>query len=243
MAALFDLHALVALQNGWTRFSGLHAPPPDGPIYGLANFKRHFPMVEDDVVESWFKELVEDSKVTFRSFASPGHDDFPLVVLQLASESSSVDILGNAARVWEDGAPSQYVDAMVVKQELNITIFTKAHEITRALFVVCRAILLRYVPMFLEAGYLDIKYLDAAELGPEEALIAEDLGVFVRRMRWTASSQVEAFPIEDGVVIPAKPWWVLASDISTSTNPNPPPDRTLDSVDGIPGGVVAYKEE
>ena len=96
--------------------------------------------------------------------------------------------------------------------------------------------------MFLEAGYLDVKYLDAAELSAEEALVAEDMGVFVRRMRWRATSQIEAFPIEDGTVVESKKWWIQASDILTSNNATPPPDRVVDSIDGTPGGVVPFSE-
>ena len=234
MAGIFDIHALIALQNGWRKFSGESSTDE----HGKRNFRRVFPMVEDHVVDSWWEGLTQDSKVTFRSYASPGHDDFPLVVLQLMSESSETDILGNAARPWEDGLPSQYVDALVVNQEMEVTIMTKSHELTRALFTAIRAILMRYTNTFLEAGYLDVKFLNSEELAPEERLIAEDAGVYVRKQRWRALAQVEAFPIEDGSVVPSKPWYVLQSDILTKNNPTPPPERALDKVDGQPGGVV-----
>ncbi len=240
MPGLFDLHALIALQNGWERFSGQASVPADQDTHGLANFTRHFPMVEASVVTSWFNGLAKDSNVTFRSFASPGHDDFPLVVLQLASEQSHTDLIKKAAREWEDGVPSQYVDVVVVSQEVEITIMTKAHELTRALFEVCRAILLRYTPQFLGAGYVDVKYLNSQELAPEERLISEDAGVYVRKMRWRAISHAEAFPIESSVLmgsVDRKPWWVLHSDTETINNPTPPPDRAV-STSGTPGGVV-----
>ena len=309
MAGLFDLHALISLQNGWRRFIGSTAtavtgtdtiadgqssasvvfvnPLPhadwtvkslvgDGglgalsttghsktgftinsatpaaggngavswgidPVYGLANFRRLFPMVETDAIDSWYAGLVVDSEVTFRSFASPGHDDFPLVIVQLAGESPHTEILGNAARPWEDGTPDQYVDGLIVSQEITITAMTKTQELTRALFTAIRAILLRYTPMFIEAGYVGVKYQGAQELAPEELLIAEDAGVYVRRMTWRALSQIEAFPIEDGSVGVGKPWFVLVDDIVTSINPTPPPDRVVD-VDGVPGGVVGYSD-
>jgi hypothetical protein len=308
MAGIFDIHALIALQNGWQRFTGagpdiegvetiqdnadsasvvFQHPLPHSewtvnvlgdpglgalttvthaktgftiqsantaeahngdvswevsPRYYLSNFRRVFPMVESDVVDSWFDGLVKDASVTFRSYASPGHDDFPLVILQLMSEQSDTDILGNAARNWEDGHPDQYVDSMVVNQEMEVTIMTKSHELTRALFVVVRAILMRYTNTFLKAGYLDVKFLNSAELAPEERLVAEDAGVYVRKQRWRALAQVEAFPITDGQVDVSKPWWIQQSDINTSTNPTPPPDRVLDPVDGLPGGVVPLDE-
>jgi len=236
MAAIFDLHVLIALQNGWRRFSGRASPSVDQDTHGMLNFTRHFPLVETPVVQSWFDGLVKDKNVTFRSYASPGHDDFPLVVVQLAGENRHTDMLGNAARAWEDGVSSQYVDAMTVTQEVEITIMTQAHELSRALFVCTRAILLRYTNMFLKAGYLDVSYINAQELEPEEKLIAEDAGVYVRKMRWRAMSQVEAFPIEDGLTIPGKKWWVLREDIKTTENESPPPDRVINS-GGVAGGV------
>lgn len=237
MAGIFDIHALIALQNGWRRFSGSESTEADG----RTNFRRIFPMVEPTVVDSWFDGLVRDAEVTFRSYASPGHDDFPLVVLQLMSEQAYTDVIGDAARVWEGGNPGQYIQGLMVSQEMEITVMTQSHELTRALFAVVRAILMRYTRTFVEAGYLDVKFLNSQELAPEERLIAEDAGVFVRKMRWRALSQVEAFPIEDGSVEQGKPWWVQASDIPTITNPNPPPARSLD-VDGTAGGVVTFDD-
>lgn len=238
MSSIFDIHALIALQNGWRRFSGQESTEADG----RENFRRVFPMVEDAVVDSWFDGLVIDSNVRFRSYASPGSDDFPLVVLQLMSEQSHTDVLGNAGRQWSDGTADQYVDVIVVNQEMELTIMTQAHELTRALFTIVRAILMRYTKTFLQAGYLDVKFLSSQELAPEERLIAEDAGVFVRKQRWRALAQIEAFPISDGSGPSiGKPWWVQASDILTSVNPSPPPDRVLDP-GGVPGGVVQYDD-
>jgi hypothetical protein len=309
MSGLFDIHALIALQNGWSKFVGSTADPlagtgviADGESsvevtfpalphaewviaslvgdpalgvlsvtgkqttgfvigsttpaaggngsvswtldvrYGLTNFRRIFPMVETAVVDSWFEGLVADSSVTFRSYASPGNDDFPLVILQLMSEQADTEMIGSAAREWEDGDPSQYVDALVVNQEIEVTIMTKSHELTRALFVAVRAILMRYTNTFLSAGYLDIKFLHSAELAPEERLIAEDAGVFVRKQRWRALAQVEAFPIEDAPSALGKPWWIQQSDIISSTNPTPPPARMVDLSSGSSGGVVILDE-
>ena len=243
MAGIFDIHALIALQNGWKRFSGRASDLVDQDAHGLLNFQRHFPMVEDAVVSSWFDALVKEDTVTFRSYASPGHDDFPLVVLQLMSEQSHTDVLGNAARPFEGDVPfkDRYVDSIVVNQEIELTIMTKAHELTRALFVVIKAILMRYTPMFLDAGYLDVKYLSSQELAPEERLVAEDAGIFMRKMRWRALAQFEAFPIQDSTPLTGKTWFVQSQDILTSNNPTPPPSRVLDTA-GVAGGVSTYDD-
>jgi len=244
-AALGALSVTDATKQGFTINSTNPAAAGNGLVswgvdfkWGRANFDRVFPMVEPSVIDSWYTGLVNESSVTFRSFASPGHDDFPLVILQLMSEQSDTDILGNAARPWEEGTPGQYVDAMVVNQEMEVTIMTKSHELTRALFVIVRAILMRYTPTFLKAGYLDVKYLNSQELAPEERLIAEDAGVYVRKMRWRALAQVEAFPITEAPLETGKPWWVLHADIKSKTNPTPPPARALDNLAGTAGGVV-----
>jgi len=236
VAGLFDLHVLAAVQNGWRHMIGATSTTANGQI----NFRRCFPFVEDAVVDTWYQALVVDSDVKFRSHASPGHDQFPLVVVQLQSETPHTHFLGDAQYEFIEGSPpehkGQYVTGFVVSQEIDLFCATGTHELTRALFTVLRSLMIRLTPQFLEAGYLSVEYLSAMELAAEERFAAEDAGVFLRSMRWRALAQIEAHPLEDGTTPVGLPWFVLSSDLVTSLNLSPPPDRVLDP-EGTPGGV------
>lgn len=215
MPALFDLHVQFALQNAWLRMTGASSTADNG----RTNFRRCFPLVEDSVVDGWFAALTSTTKpVRFRSYASPGQDDYPLVVVKLESETPQQSLLGHAQRPFLEGLPAVHkgrdILGMMVSQEVDVYCGTTSHELTRALYTVTRSMMHRLVPTFLSAGYLDVSFVNAAELMPDERLISEEAGVFVRHMRWRAMSQIEAYPIEDGDT-PADPdpWYVNVADI------------------------------
>lgn len=242
MAALFDLHVLAALQNGWQHMTGATSTTANGQT----NFRRCFPFVEDAVVDEWFDGLVVDNTVAFRSYASPGADQFPVCVVQLQAERQhGQGFLGDAQFELLEGSPSKhkgrYITGMVVEQEVDLVVATSSHELTRAMFTVIRSLMVRLIPQFLSAGYLSVDYLSSMELAPEDRLAAEDAGVFTRHMRWRALAQIEAYPIEDGTVQTGKPWYVLSSDIVSSVNPSPPPARIANAA-GTPGGVTLMED-
>jgi hypothetical protein len=210
MAALFDLHIQFALQNAWLRMTGAATTADDGKV----NFRRCFPLVEDAVVDEWFTALTA-KPVKVRGHASPGQDDWPLVVVKLEAETPQNEFLGSAQRPFLEGGVYKGRDVLgnIVAQEVDIYCGTTSHELTRALYVVVRALLHRLVPTLLGAGYLDVKFVSAQELMPDERLISEDAGVFVRHMRWRAISQIEAYPIEEGAVDAPDSWYINVSDI------------------------------
>lgn len=212
MPALFDLHVQFALQNAWLRMTGASSTTSNG----RANFRRCFPLVEDAVVDGWYDELTSTTKpVRFRSYASPGQDDYPLVIVKLESELPQAEFLGDAQYEYLEGGVYKGRDLLgnVVTQEVDIYCGTTSHELTRALYTVIRSLMHRLVKTFLGAGYIDVRFMSAQELMPDERLIAEDAGVFVRHMRWRAMAQIEAHPIEEGPVPDPDTWYINLADI------------------------------
>jgi len=127
--------------------------------------------------------------------------------------------LGGVARLADDG---RQVYAFIVDQTVRVGIYSRSAELTRAMYVVLRAAMEIAIPALLELGYLNVFFASAEDLTPEEALIAEEMGIYVRRQSWSAQSQVEA--IEPASAIPSpKTWTIQVEDIE---------------VDGTPGGVV-----
>ncbi len=217
MAALFDLHMLIALNNGWLRMTGATSTTDKGKT----NFRNCFPMVETAVVDSWFTELTSATKpVRFRSFGSPGQDGFPLVIVKLESETPHTEVLGDVLTPFLEGTPvkarGRYLLGNVVAQEVDVYVATQSHELTRALYTCVRALIHRIVPTLLEAGYVDVRFLSAAEILPDEQLLSEDAGIFTRHMRWKALATIEAYPLEDGtaVVDSGTAWYVNIEDLT-----------------------------
>ena len=83
--------------------------------------------------------------------------------------------------------------------------------------VTSRAIMQGSIPALISAGYINFQYDAAEELAPQEELVAEEMGIFIRRATWTATSQLES-PTLSVDEIPKKEWFVQASDIVTEPN-------------------------
>ncbi len=209
MAALFDLHCLIALQNSWLRMTGATSTVANGKT----NFRRCFPMIEDAAVDSWFDGL---QNVKFRSFGSPGADGFPIVIVKLESESPTTEFLGDALYSFvEDGKDKGHVvSGNIVAQEIDVYVATTSHELTRALYTCIRSLMHQLVPTFLAAGYVNVQFQSAQELMPDEQMISEEAGVFVRHSRWRAIAKIESYPLEDGTANAATPWQINLSDIT-----------------------------
>jgi len=255
--AVADLHVLIALQNGW----GPYAEPTNGPTH----FARLFPAVQPELVGEWWTDLMVTNPVSFRANAAPGSDGLPVIIVQMMGERVVEEALGHFGRKWTEVDKRLDVDSFIVETDVQVGMFAKSAEIARAMFVLTRAILLRFSKEFIKTGYLSFEYVSAQELAPEEELAAQELGVYVRRQTFKARSQIEAFPVD--LVVSEKPWWLqvrgpepggLASTLDpfkTTLNPTgqPPPVDTsvtdpntglvipsqrVEDVDGDAGTVV-----
>ena len=200
MAGLLDLHTLMSLQNGWDVYK-------NSEVY----FKELFVGVQDSLLTEWHASLSAHSP-EFRAHAAPGAEHFPLVVVKLEGEQLVQEPLGGVGYEGDDG---RLREEMLVRQTVLLVVLSKNPELTRALHVVCRAVMQLARNSFLKAGYLDLSYEGAEELEPDEELVAEDMGMFVRKQRWSSQSIVTIPHIE----VPAtKNWFVLRSDLNQNGN-------------------------
>jgi hypothetical protein len=130
------------------------------------------------------------------------------------------DLLGDVMSPFHEGSPSQargrYLLGNVVAQEIDVYVATQSHELTRALYTCVRSLVHRIVPTLLQAGYVDVRFVSAQEIMPDEQLLSEDAGIFTRHMRWRALATIAAHPLEDGtsVVDTGKPWYVNIEDLT-----------------------------
>lgn len=214
MAGIFDLHLLHGLQGAWPDYRD-----------NFGYFKELFYGVQESLLQSWWTQLKE-KEPSFRASFAPGAENFPLVVVQLESEREAErPPLGQFAYRRDDG---RSVQQLIVRQIVTSTIMTNHPELTRALHVVCRAIVSRLGPTFMKQ-YIDVKYDSAEDLAPDEQLVAEDLGVYVRRQRFEAISEVDV----PEITTPGHTFWqVLFEDIKNENAVDPAAGA------GVPGRVV-----
>lgn len=177
MAGLFDLHLLQGIQAGTKEY-----------LDSSTHFKELFKGVGDGLLTTWFNELQTPRPVIKASF-TPGKDNFPVIAIQLEEESTDTQsyALGRYSHTLAD---NREVEKILLSQQVSVTILSKHPEITRCLHVVCRAAATRLNKKFLEF-YDDVKYQDAADLSPDTNLLAEELGIYVRRQRYMALSYVD----------------------------------------------------
>lgn len=174
MAGLFDLHLLQGMQSGVNEY-----------LSSDSAFKDLFEGVSNSLLDTWFLDL-QSNKPAIKAAFSPGADDFPVIAIQLEAESRDAPShpLGRFSYALSDG---REVEKILLTQRVSVTILSKHPEITRCLHVICRATATRLNKKFLEY-YDDVKYLDAADLAPDTNLLAEELGIYVRRQRYEALS-------------------------------------------------------
>lgn len=185
MAGLFDLHLLQGMQSGVKEY-----------LDSSFSFKELFKGVGDDLLTTWFNSL-QTPRPAIKAAFSPGSDDFPVIAVQLEEESTDNPShpLGRYSHMLPD---NREVEKILISQRVSVTILSKHPEITRCLHVVCRAVGTRLNRQFLDF-YDDVKYQDAADLSPDSNLMAEELGIYVRRQRYLALSYVDvpemSFPL------------------------------------------------
>lgn len=188
MAGLFDLHLLQGMQSGVSQYLGSEA-----------NFKELFKGVSANLLGTWFSTL-NAHKPTIKASFSPGADDFPVIAIQLESENTSNP--GHPLGMFTHTvATNREVETILLTQRVSVTILSRHPEITRCLHIVCRAAATRMNKAFLEY-YDDVKYLDAADLAPDDNLLAEELGIYVRRQRYEALSFAEVPELSEPNILP-----------------------------------------
>ena len=201
MSGLFDLHLITALQTGWPGYRDSQEA-----------FDELFMGVQPALLQSW-REVLVDREPSFKAAFSPGHDDFPVIAVQLESEVE-FERGPIGVQAYRRESDNMRVQQMLLKQMVSVTIISQHPEITRALHVICRAITMRLTPALLK-HYLDIHFEDAADLAPDANLLAEDHGIYVRKQRYEALSEINVPDLEDVV---STEWVVGLDDAEPNAN-------------------------
>lgn len=207
---MLDLHVHSALDRGWPLYVGSTT---------LARFKSLFLAVPDATLEKWWTALrAKLPHFHLATARAPEDRTWPIVNVQLSSETVIEQALGDFAYRTDAG---DEVSGFIVDQVVSIEILEDTPELCRAMHTVLRACIVNARKPFLEAGYLDFRYVGADELSESERLAAESMGIYVRRLRVMGRSQIDV-----PLAVPAaesKRWQVALFDITDS--------------EGRPGGV------
>jgi hypothetical protein len=169
VAGTFDLHALIALQSGWENM-------------GSTQFRSAFTGIPTALVDSWYTRLKAE-KVEFVAAFSPGESTFPVIVVKSSEESVVEQPLGFWGAQTTDHQQSR---GTLVTEQVTISIFSSSSELTRALFVVMRGIMISSVQWLLgECEYDSVEYIGGGDIDPDQDLFPED-PIYKRMMRWSA---------------------------------------------------------
>jgi hypothetical protein len=214
VAGIFDLHVVMALQHGW-----------DVVRADVDVFKAMFAdeSISDALLTEWHTRLVEDD-LQIRASWTLGPPTKPIVGIALDETPNDEQPLGYVADI--DDTDGTITHGMIVDQTVAIRSWASPPEISRALRVMLRALMMDYVDWFAKVGYADVLYMGGGDLRPEDALIPEDLGTWVQLQRWRAVGEARV-PDSDGA--PTHKDILVASDDVT--------------VGGYQGGVSPTYEE
>ena len=185
-SGMFDLMLIVALSDGWPEYSG-----------NVAAFIALFPGLDPALVADWHAVLTTEKRegeapvtgvldlVDFRAAFAPGKTQLPGVFTkydgQPADENFLDDFLGldEQARECTGG---------IEKETVTLYVVTGHPEITRALHVAVKAVVYRARRFFHDLGFEGLSYTGGGDLRPQEDLMPELLGNYVRTMTWIATS-------------------------------------------------------
>jgi len=213
MSGAMDLHAIIAIQEGWGRLAA-----------DQTRFRALFPGIPQAMVDSWFTELTptaEPKKVKVRAAWAPGTEPLPLILVQLLDEAAEHEPLGGVGS--HDSVTGIAYEEAIVRETVGVTILTDHPHLTRALHVSCRALMLAARPWFIDVGYLSLDYRGAQDVQPDPQMLPEGLEVFMRLQRWETLSQVTV--AHEHHAHTKRPFVINADDAT---------------VDGDPGAVVPW---
>lgn len=181
MAGVFDLHAIMVLQDQWnTRFGS-----------SLSSFSEPFQgMVGDSVLSQWYTKLTS-RPISFRPAFVTDKPSIPQVVVHLNDEPVEEQPLAFFAGNTGSASNIKGIQSILVKEQVTCTIFSDFPEITRALYVIVRASMMAAHPFWLRAGYASISYDGGGDLMLDDQMIPEEMGYYTRVQRWSAMSETQ----------------------------------------------------
>lgn len=201
---IIDLNMIHALSSGFNYYRGNESA-----------FRALFSGVSESVLGAWFSELGEQYP-QFRTRNARGTDTAPMIVVSPLSENVTQTMLGDFDSRSSTG---EGVDAYLVRETVELLLIAKSPDLVRVYHVVARASVALARRALHRAGYHLVEYNGADAITPEEELVAEDLGLFMRRLTVSAEHRV-AIPIPPSTEFSASVYsgsdvLVLSEDMTT----------------------------
>ena len=203
MAGIFDLHILQAMEQGWSDIKN------DDTAWG-----ELFEGIDSSITTEWITEL-RSTDIDFAAAFRPDNTELPAVFVTLDSDELEYQSLGyfideTRADLSASTTSTAKLDGFLSRETAGIHIYAGNPEILRAIYVLLKGLVLSSLPWFLEnAGYHEINFRGGSDIRPDRELFPEELGVFMRTMRWSAvsTSRVGTTSIQH------KPFAVHSSDV------------------------------
>jgi hypothetical protein len=216
-----DMHIVHALNNGWVGYRD-----------DVDAFAELLPGVSAGVAAEWHAALVADPPVFRAAFAPGAPEAFPLVSVELMGETVSDRYLGKSQGII---GGRRHI-GFGVGQTAEITVMAKRDEVTRSLCRVIQAVMIRATVSFIKSGYISVQYDGAGELGMDEMLVAEELGIYIRRLTYSAVLEIEVPEQLPGGSVASAEWFVQLGDVPEDVG-TPPATGA-----GTPGGVTPTED-
>jgi len=221
--AFLDFHVLHAIQAGLPAY-----------LSNQAAFDEIFPGVSPALLARWREELNQRTKdreaISYRDWLGTGvPEGARLILVKPLSERPIEGYLGDSLGKLDDGREAR---GYTITEDVEILISSLRSDLTRALHALVRAVLIRAQTSFMEIGYRAIEYSGSSELSPDEQLLAEEMGFYIKRLSYSASLDVSVPDRLPGEPLDSKPFYTQMAVIE------PDPDRTPATGAGTPGSVV-----
>lgn len=173
---MFDLLLLETLHNGFEYY-----------LQNKSDFKALFFGLKDATLESWFSLFVAQKPV-FRARYAQGTAQAPMITVLTGQEDVQEKFMGKTEYRDTDG---RLVVGYNVSENAQVVILAKSPELARIYFIVLRACFEQGARAIMKAGYSQTAYDGTTLLDPEEELSSEELGIYVRKMNFSASYPVQ----------------------------------------------------
>ena len=173
---MFDLLLLETLHNGFEYY-----------LQNKNDFKALFFGLNDATLEQWFSLFIAQKPV-FRARYAQGTAQAPMITILTGQEDVQEKFMGKTEYRANDG---RMVVGYNVSENAQAVIFAKSPELARIYFIVLRAAFEQGARALMKAGYSQTAYEGTTLLDPEEELSSEELGIYVRKMNFSASYPVE----------------------------------------------------
>jgi hypothetical protein len=173
---IFDLHMMNALSSGFAFYKA-----------NQSSFYSLFQGVGTATLSAWYQDFSGDDFPIVRSRNAQGTAQAPLVTVVPLSESTTQMILSDFG--GREGGVA--IDTYMIDESVEIVMFAKSPAMARVYHVVARACIAIARRALHAVDYHVIKYDGAEALTPEEELASEELGIYTKRLRASASYRVQ----------------------------------------------------